>query len=219
MKNKGFTLMELIVAMAVGSIVLLMVSVMLVRGTSLFRTENNEVNTRNDYQIVRNQIDQAIMEAKGLIIEHQDSGEGVDIIIYTGEINKATRDFTTPAADRTTERVIYFDKSENSIHIKGSYSEANSEGNRVCDIVSDFTIAVDEGGRRQEIDSTGATVIYYVNPIRVNITLSLVQKQSFMNSSFAVNLRNRLKSISLYATASPMQLLNAATSSEEYKVK
>ena len=58
MRNKGFSLIELVVALGIGSIVLLMVSVMLVRGTGLFRSENNEVNMRNDYQILRNQLDQ-----------------------------------------------------------------------------------------------------------------------------------------------------------------
>ena len=78
MKNKGFSLIELIVALAVGSIVLLMVGAMLVRGTSMFRTENDEVNMRNDYQVIRNQLDQTLMEAKTVIIEKQEVAEQAD---------------------------------------------------------------------------------------------------------------------------------------------
>ena len=89
MNNKGFSLIELVIAMGISSIVLLMVSIMLVRGTSIYREENDDVNMRNDYQLIRNQLDQAIMEAKSLVIETQ----GNDIIIYTGDIN-VDREFT-----------------------------------------------------------------------------------------------------------------------------
>lgn len=214
MKNKGFTLIELIVAMAIGSIVLLMVSVMLVRGTSIFRAENNEVNMRNDYQIVRNQIDQVIMEAKILIIEEQ----GEDIIIYTGEIDQTTREFVTPLAERTTERIITYDKSEKCIYISGTYADHKIEGNRICDIVEDFTIGVSNEVKR-EINSTGAEEVYYLNPIRVDITLKLVNKKSDMNSVFAVNLRNRLKEVRIHQTLSDSQVLSPDTINSKYRVK
>ena len=215
MKNKGFTLIELIVAMAIGSIVLLMVSIMLVRGTNIFRTENNEVNMRNDYQIVRNQIDQVIMEAKILIIEDQ----GEDLLIYTGEIDSITREFTTPVDDRTTERIITYDKSEKCIYISGTYADHKAEGNRICNIVEKFSISLNDSAKREEYDDAGTKTVYYVNPIRVDVILDLAEKKSDMNSSFAVNLRNRLKAIRRYKTTDPAQVLNAETIVEEYKVK
>ena len=113
MRNKGFSLIELVVALGIGSIVLLMVSVMLVRGTSLFRSENNEVNMRNDYQILRNQLDQTLMEAKTLIIEKQEVADQAvdDIVIYTGEIDleSENRSFVLSGA-QTTEKVIFYDE-------------------------------------------------------------------------------------------------------------
>lgn len=216
MKNKGFTLMELIVAMAIGSIVLLMVSVMLVRGTSLFRTENDEVNMRNDYQVVRNQIDQILMEAKTLIIENRENG---DIVIYTGAVNEATRKFETAEDKRTTERVITYVDGDDSIYISSEYSNENSEGNRICDIVDSFSISLDESSKREERNEAGQTITYYVNPVRVNVTLGLIQKKSVINSNFSVNLRNRLKNISVYYTTGDGQLLSGATNIERYKVK
>ena len=221
MKNKGFTLIELIVAIAVGSIVLLMVAIMLVRGTSIFRTENDEVNMRNDYQVVRNQIDQVLMEAKTLIIEERKNG---DIIIYTGDLimDKVEQDREFSSSDISTERIITYDKSEKSIYISGSYDAYMLEGNRICDIVEAFSIELDDVSKREEIDSsTGKKTIYYVNPLRVNVTLNLSQQKSGMQSSFSVNLRNRLTSVTIYKTEDANVLLSGVSEEnvQKYKVK
>lgn len=221
MKNKGFTLIELVVAIAVGSIILLMVGVMLVRGTSIFRTENDEVNMRNDYQIVRNQIDQVLMEAKTLIIEERENG---DLVIYTGDIitNKAEKNRHFASSDITTERIIAYEKEKKSLYISGSYDACMVEGNRICNIVKSFDIELDDVSKREEIDSaTGKKTIYYVNPMRVNVTLNLAQKQSDMASSYSVNLRNKLTSITIYKVKNGGTLLSAVSADniQQYKVK
>ena len=224
MRDKGFSLIELVIAMGIGSIVLLMVSVMLVRGTNLFRAGNDDVNMRNDYQIVRNQIDEAIREAKMLIVEKQ----GEDIIIYTGEVNEGSREFTTSSTDRTTEKVIIYDKSEASLYVLGEYEEPSAtgagagkkwpEGNRICDIVKDFNVELDDSSKRVEKNSVGDDVVYYANPVRVNVTLALENKNSDVASTFSINMRNRLKSIVVYTTIGYDVLLNSGTI-VEYNVK
>lgn len=213
MRNKGFSLIEFLVAMGIGSIVLLMVSIILVRGTGLFRTQNDEVNMRNDYQIIRNQLDEAIMEAKILIVEEQ----GEDIIIYTGDINRNTRELV--ATNKTTEKVITYDKSENSIYISGTYADHLSEGNIISDMVTGFSIKLDDCSKRVEKDSTGKDVEYYVNPVRVNIRLKLEQEKSDVDYSYSVNLRNRLKEIVLYKTLDKNAILSSEPNVKSYKVK
>lgn len=213
MRNKGFSLIEFLVAMGIGSIVLLMVSIILVRGTGLFRTQNDEVNMRNDYQIIRNQLDEAIMEAKILIVEEQ----GEDIIIYTGDINRNTRELV--ATNKTTEKVITYDKSENSIYISGTYADHLSEGNIISDMVTSFSIKLDDSSKRVEKDSTGKDVEYYVNPVRVNIRLKLEQEKSDVDYSYSVNLRNRLKEIVLYKTLDKNAILSSEPNVKSYKVK
>lgn len=217
MNNKGFSLIELIIAMAIGSVVLLLVATMLTRGTSLFREQSDEVNMRNDYQVLRNQLDQIIMEAKTLIVEKQ----GEDIIIYTGDVKKDTlnREFTTALADRTTEKVITYDKSENSIYISGQYSERMLTGNLISDMVVDFDIELDDTSKKVVTNEVGIEETYYVNPLRINITLELKEKDRDVNSDFSLNLRNRLNEVVYYTTADDTQLLNAAGSIEKYVVK
>ena len=216
MKNKGFTLIELIVAMAVGSIVLLMVSIMLVRGTNIFRSENDEVNMRNDYQIVRNQLDQAIMEATAISVEKRVvSGKVKEIIIYTGQIDPETRALVD---NKTTERVITYNVDDRSIYISGSYEHYKAEGNCICNMVENFDIELDKSSEKKDKDGKA----YYPNPIRINITLALKQKKSVINSSFSINLRNRLKDdYIVYITSGAGQKLSSVTGSNKtvYDVK
>lgn len=186
MKNKGFSLIELIVALAVGSIVLLMVGTMLVRGTSMFRTENDEVNMRNDYQIIRNQIDQVLMEAKMLIVEKQ----GNCLIIYTGQINPDTREFATTS--KTTERIITYNSDNKMLYISGTYADHVSEGNVISTIVEDFDISLDESSKKT-VSASGAEEVYYVNPLKINISLSIANKKSTVDYDYTLSLRNRLK--------------------------
>ena len=230
MKNKGFSLIELIVALAVGSIVLLMVSIMLVRGTSLFRKENSEVNMRNDYQIIRNQVDQILMEAKMLIVEEQ----GDLLIIYTGEVD-ADRVFT--ATNKTTERIITYDKEHQNLYISGTYDSHMAPGNLIAANVAKFEISLDESSLRTQTNASGNEERYYVNPLKINVSLAINnEKHNFddddgdedydLGYEYTVSLRNRLrakdaddKKILFYETTSSMEVLDGSALVESYLVK
>lgn len=210
MNNKGFSLIELVIAMGISSIVLLMVSVMLVRGTTIFREESDDTNIRNDYQLIRNQLDQAIMEAKSLVVETQ----GTDLIIYTGEVD-ADRNFT--AASISTEKVITYDTVTNSLYISNTYDTHKAPGNILTDIVDEFSLEISNDKKTEIVD--GTETAYYVNPVSVNISLTLENKRTSIDTEFTINFRNRLSKIAMYTTANGNVRLNAATTIEEYRVK
>lgn len=221
MKNKGFTLVELLVAMAIGTVVLLMVSVMLVRGTSLFREENDEVNMRNDYQVIRNQIDQAIMEAKSLVVERRNTTDGDILIIYTGDI-QTNREFES--TDITTEKVIIYVDATNTLYICSEYDFGSSfpddipEGNIISTEVKTFEISIDSSCIKEEIVD-GFTTQYCVNPLRVNIKLRLEKMKDDGKQDFTINLRNRIRKIEMYTTSSSALLTDPSVTKQTYQVK
>lgn len=220
MNNKGFSLIELLIAIAVGTVILLMLSFMLVQGTSMFRTENDEINVSNDYQVVRNQISQVIMEAKSLTIVKEQNG---DIVVYTGEVDLTTNKLSAEGDDSventvTTERVLTFDKSEGKIYISNSYGTATAEGNIVCNIVTNFDISVNPDCLK--VVSDGAvTESYYVNPLNVNIVLELSGESNDVDTTMSVRVRNILREVSVYKTEVSGQLLVNVTDVETVKVK
>ena len=232
MKNKGFSLVELVVALGIGSLVLLMVSIILVRGTNLFRAENNEVNMRNDYQIIRNQLDETIMEAKSLVVEYINIPDeyDYDIVIYTGAIDTTIRERSFILdGPQTTEKVIYYDASENSIYIatsfEGLFDSLDSgnllEGNKICDIVSefDFDVVSDDTTMGVDIDIEGNEIEYYLNPIRATITLGLESKKSEVSSTYEVNLRNKIKELAFYDNYDGITTVLDSQTVIKYKVK
>ena len=232
MRNKGFSLVELVVAMGIGSLVLLMISIILVRGTNLFRAENNEVNMRNDYQIIRNQLDETIMEAKSLVVEYINIPDeyDYDIVIYTGAIDTTIRERSFILdGPQTTEKVIYYDASENSIYIatsfEGLFDSLDSgnllEGNKICDIVSefDFDVVSDDTTMGVDIDIEGNEIEYYLNPIRATITLGLESKKSEVSSTYEVNLRNKIKELAFYDNYDGITTVLDSQTVIKYKVK
>lgn len=215
MKNKGFSLIELLVAVAIAGIILLMLSIMLVQGTKMFSGESDKIGVRNDYQIVRNQIEQAVMEAKSLVIVRA----GEDIVIYTGDVNTANNRLKSEESGGiTTERIITFDKSEGKIYISDSYGTAVSEGNLICSTVTEFDISFSSKCLKND-SSDPETGAYYVNPLSVDIKFKMEGQSDGLNSSLSVRVRNVLKEVAIYRTENRSTLLVNATDVVSFKVK
>lgn len=217
MKNKGFTLIELLVAMAIGSIILLMLSFMLVQGSNMFNSENDEINMRNDYQIVQNEIVQTIMEAKTIAVVRA----GEDIVIYTGEVDTKTNKLVAESGTISTERIITYihdDDGEGKLYVSTSLGQATSEGNLFCNKVTEFDISFsdkclkDNGKEGDEFEE------YYVNPLEIDITLNLAGDSNDMASTVSVRARNILRQVSIYTVGNRNRLLANATV-ESYRVK
>ena len=60
--NKGISLIEIIVAIAVGSLVLASLTILIVQGVNSYRTQSTLANLQNDANIALNQISDNIME-------------------------------------------------------------------------------------------------------------------------------------------------------------
>lgn len=214
MKNRGFSLIELLVAVAIAGIILLMLSIMLVQGTKMFSGESDEVNIRNDYQIVRNQIEETIMEAKEIVIVEA----GEDLVIYTGNVDTANNHLTAEGSGVTTERIITFDKSEGKIYISSSYGQAVSEGNLLCSTVTEFGITISDKCMRDGSDNPELG-LYYVNPLSVDIVLKMAGQSNSVDSTMTVRVRNILEQVTIYETEKRDTLLVNATGVRSFKVK
>ncbi|MGB4659534.1 MAG: prepilin-type N-terminal cleavage/methylation domain-containing protein, partial [Mobilitalea sp.] len=86
--NRGLTLIELIIAMAISSIVIGMVIVIISAGSRNFNIAQNEVDIQMEAQTVVNQIEDTIIEASW-IEEKSISADVKAYIIYTSQGNSA----------------------------------------------------------------------------------------------------------------------------------
>lgn len=220
MDNKGFSLIELLVTIAVSSIILLMISFMLVQGTKLFKSENEEIDIQNEVQIVRNQITEVIMEAKSIVIVEA----GEDIVIYTGSVNDSNNCLVaeTAGADGssavTTERIITYDRSEHKIYISSTHASAVAEGNMLSDCVVDMDISIND--KCMKHTGEGETQEkYYVNPLSVDLEFKLACGSEETDMNVSVRVRNILNEVIIYKTDGTDTLLINATGKQAYKVK
>lgn len=79
--NKGFSLVELLVALAVSSIVLTALGYMIITGLKLYGRNNAHVEVQSEAQTAMNLILDNIMEARGICIVNPATGDNTDCIL------------------------------------------------------------------------------------------------------------------------------------------
>lgn len=217
-KNSGFSLIELLVTIGISGIVILMISYILVQGTTLFKDENEAIDIQGELQIVRNQISETLMGAKSVVVVKADDG---DIVIYTGDVDEETNKLENEPKNLgetslvTTERIITYIAQKNAIYISSTFDSATSEGNMISDCVTSFSISLDEKCKKE--DETNED--YYVNPLSVDVAIELTQRGHSSNVDMNVRVRNILKKVIEYKIDKRDTLLKDATSKVEYMVK
>ena len=208
-KNSGFSLIELLVTIAISSIVILMISFILVQGTTLFKDENEVIDIQGELQIVRNEISETLMGAKSVIIVKVSNG---DIVIYTGEVDESNNKLANEPQKEgdtslvTTERIITYLKEENAIYISSTFDSATSEGNMISDCVTSFSISLDEKCKKEDENKDE----YYVNPLSVDVAIELTKGGHSSNVDMNVRVRNILKNVMECTTTDRKAPLSAA---------
>ncbi|MDE6209379.1 MAG: prepilin-type N-terminal cleavage/methylation domain-containing protein [Lachnospiraceae bacterium] len=210
LNNNGFTLVELLVALAISGVVMVMVAMLMTNSSTLFKNEKGKINLQNEFQMVDSFLSETIMEAKTLYITN--SGNGQTLSLYTGEKNGNALEPVTLAVnelesgggstDITTERIITFIPDSNSIFITKSYMATPSKGYLISDNVENFKITIDESCKVYSevvVDSIlGTTEMVhdgYSNPIILNVELSVSDDDNTKNEDFRITIRNKLDKV------------------------
>lgn len=218
--NKGFSLIELLVAIGVSGIVILMISFIMVQGTTLFKGENEVIDIQGESQIVRNQLTEALMGAKSVVVVNA----GEDIIIYTGAVNPENNYLMAETAGDggasavTTERIITYDKSKNAIYISSTSinGATTSEGSLISNYVTDMKVAFNENCAKK---FENGTIEYFKNPFSLDIELTLENGEQESDLNISVRVRNILTEVAKYTTDGISRPIKDASSKSIYKVK
>ncbi len=216
--NKGFSLIELLVAIGVSGVVILMISFIMVQGTTLFKGENEVIDIQGEIQIVRNQITEALMGAKSVVVVEAKDG----VVIYTGEVDKESNRLkaeTSGPSDTnevTTERIITYVKATKSLYISSTKQDAVSEGSLVSNYVTDIKVEFNDDNAKK-LDN--GSIDYYRNPFSVNLTLTLEHGEQQSDLNIDVRVRNILTQVSKYEATQISKVLKDATKESIYKVK
>lgn len=219
-KNSGFSLIELLVTIAVSGLVILMISFIMLQGTTLFKGENEVIDIQSEIQIIRNQLTETLMSAKEITVVKADK----DIVIYTGDVDESNNRLVaeTSGVDGksgvTTERIITYVDGKDSVYISSNLGTSESLGSLISNYVTSMDIVVNEGCKK--IDDSGKE--YYTNPLSIDIKLRLVQGEQSADVNVSVKVRNILTELTFYTASSRTQLLGSIVNEQnvrKYKVK
>ncbi len=212
LNNQGFSLVELLVALAISGIVIVMISLLIVNSSNLFNNENKNIDLQNEFQVVDGFLSETLMEAK--TIDIVDDAEGNQTLtLYTGtrDASGILQPVTTEpiektttgvqSADITTERIITFNPDSNSLYITKSYISNLTKGNRISSSVKKFKVSIDDSCKTyKEVENsiTHETTLEhtgYANPIILNIELNISNEKSDKTEVVKITVRNQLKKV------------------------
>ncbi|MCI7770995.1 MAG: prepilin-type N-terminal cleavage/methylation domain-containing protein [Eubacterium sp.] len=126
--NKGFSLVELLIAMAVSSIVLTALVLLVAQSVKSYSKQTSLAQIQSDADVVLNQISKSILEADIIYIDKTDAY----VKFYTKKVDD-TSDSTKPKI----KWGYYYDKAEKKLYYTDDTLSKKSEA---CDYVEDFDV-------------------------------------------------------------------------------
>lgn len=182
--NRGITLIEVLVSIAIMGIVSSMISAIMLGGTNFFRKQSATIDLQNESQIITASISAAILEGTDFTIEKEKMMDGRRVVYFsTG----------TPAAEGANKAVgkqyiwvyesPYGDEGFLYIYDAGAVIDYN-RGNCISEVVRSFNV----GFTGTKTDESGEKV--FTRDSAINIELTLANSKDELTQSIAVKPRN-----------------------------
>ncbi len=224
LNNKGLSLVELIIAVAIAAVVSTLIITMIVSSSNMFSRESKVIDGQNEKQIVQNQITDRLREAKEIHIVK--CGDAVRI--YTGAIDKSTNKLLAESeTGKYTDCIITY--IDNKLYVTNKYMENIPEGYLLSDKVTQFEVALlteAEEYTEQVTDVSGnpvkdlegniqyVTKSYYDNPITVSIKMDIGSGDDKKDADISVRMRNEIDVYATYSVSRINDALSGATATE-----
>lgn len=165
--NKGITLVELLVALAVGSIVISAVIILLKQGITGYTNQTISAQLQDDANITLNQMSDAIMQAKCVDIYNEISGDG------------NTPNFIT---NRGTDGNAYsYDQINKILYVGTKTNTDYSKLGILCQHVTKFKVQILNSSVKTDavqvlvagVPQIDYKIVGVSNPIQIKVTLTL----------------------------------------------
>lgn len=127
--NKGFSLVELLIAMAVSSIVLTALVLLVSQSVRSYSKQTSLAQIQSDADVVLNQISKSILEADIIYIDKTDA--------YVKFYTKMVDDTSDPTNPKHIKWGYYYDKAEKKLYYTDDTLSKKSEA---CDYVEGFDV-------------------------------------------------------------------------------
>lgn len=176
--NKGLSLIEIIVAIAVGSIVLAAVMLLIVQGVKSYRTQSTKASLQNDANIALNQMGDNIMEGTCLNVSNV---TGADGSIYTSYF-------------QIKDNVYYVYEPDEKILYQSETAKKDASSSVLCENVEDFVVNILD---YSIIVGEDNKILGMANPIQLRVSIKVAKLGESRETVRTVSMRNDLPQIEL----------------------
>lgn len=138
--NKGITLIELLIGIAIMGIVSSMISVIMVGGTNFFRKQSATIDLQNDSQLITASMSSAILEGTGFTLQEKHIDGRTVLLFTTGAPLAEGESGATPRQYIWVEESPFGDKGYLYIYDAGATVDYN-KGNCISEVVTYLDIS------------------------------------------------------------------------------
>ena len=202
LNNKGFSLVELLVAMAVGGIVLVVIGSFVTSGTRFFNKQSNSIDLQNELQVSSNRITDSLMEATSLVIKQDYAADKKIITIITGDFDNEDL--------KVKPKYIVWNEADGSLYVADQELDISNiddftEGYRLSEYVTEMTVKISDNCFEKLDNDDGTSQIVCVQPITVEVSLTVSNKKDSKSDTKTTTLRNRLEFLEYNGTSYVLQ--------------
>ena len=185
LNNKGLSLVEVLVALAIASIVATLIMSLVTSGSRFYRKQSNSIDLQNELQETSNKVADALMEATELYVKTGDfSG--------TSKVKPKCIIWVKPHDD--VNGIVYVMDTDAPLSMDDAY-----DGYCMSKYVSDFSFKIDDSCLK--LDDEG-NVVYdalgnkiYEQPIVLNVSIKVSNDNESKQDSKTITLRNRITAL------------------------
>lgn len=206
LNNKGFSLMEVLVALAVSATVITIVGSFITQGSKFYSKTGNSVNLQNELQELSNVVCDSLQEATYLEIQNGTS----KMDVYTGSysvVNDIKIFDPGKGVDISRSRLIHWDGKNAYVFDNASLSmisDKDKKGYCYSNYVSNIKISVSEKCKSKNADG-------YTQPLMLDVTITVSNKGTERSETKNITLRNKISRLRIgddeYEIASANQLV------------
>ena len=186
--NKGFTLTEVLVALAVSSVVITIVIAFISQGSRFYKTQSNTINLQNELQETSNVITDTLQEATYLSI----TSNSKNLEVYTGsyKIKEGKKLFTSVKGSsryilRDGTGIYVFDKADTQY-----ITDKDKPGYRYSNNIEAITVSINEKCKTNVADSEVIT-----QPVMLDVYIKVTHNDTSRFENKTITLRNKIQSL------------------------
>ncbi len=188
--NKGFTLTEVLVALAVSSVVITIVIAFISQGSRFYKTQSNTINLQNELQETSNVITDTLQEATYLKIASYNNA----LSVYTGsyKIVEGKKLFIN---EKGSSRYILRDGSGIYIYDKADtqyITDKDKPGYRYSNNIEAITVSINDKCKTKVGDSKVIT-----QPVMLDVYIKVTHNDTSRFENKTITLRNKISSLEI----------------------